>query len=72
LVSAGVELRRGCRAEVDVWQGGCRSSSIGANRPKTAGQVFEGAVADAQKATTKVPQAESLLQDVLAGSHSPT
>jgi len=35
---------------------------------KTAGQVFEGAVADAREATTKVEQAESLLQDVLAGS----
>jgi hypothetical protein len=35
---------------------------------KTAGRVFEGAVADAQEATTKVEQAESLLQDVLAGS----
>ena len=34
----------------------------------TAGQVFEGAVADAQEATKKVEQAESLLQDVLAGS----
>jgi hypothetical protein len=35
---------------------------------ETAGQVFEGAVAEAQEATTKVEQAESLLQDVLAGS----
>jgi hypothetical protein len=35
---------------------------------KTAGQVFEGAVADAQEATTKLEQAESLVQDVLAGS----
>jgi hypothetical protein len=35
---------------------------------RTAGQVFEGAVADAQEATSKVEQAESLLQDVLAGS----
>jgi len=35
---------------------------------KTAGQVFEGAVADAHEATTKVEQAESLVQDVLAGS----
>ena len=34
---------------------------------KTAGQVFEGAVAEAKEATARVEQAERLLQDVLAG-----
>ena len=36
-------------------------------REQTPGEVFEGAVADAQEATQRVEQAEALLKDVLDG-----
>ncbi len=44
-----------------------RTEVAAALETKTAGQVFEGAVAEAKEATARVEQAERLLQDVLAG-----
>jgi hypothetical protein len=57
LISPAPDVSEDARAEV-----------ARALEKKTTGQIFEGAVADAQEAAKKVEQAESLLQDVLAGS----
>jgi hypothetical protein len=56
LISPGPVVSDDAKAEVGA-----------ALETKTVGQVFEGAVADAEEATARVEQAESLLQDALAG-----
>ena len=57
LISRTAEGSEDARAELDE-----------ALKEETAGQVFEGVMADAHEATAKVEQAESLLRDVLAGT----
>lgn len=57
LISPAPGVAEDARAEIDE-----------ALKKQTGGQIVEGAIADAQEATTKVEQAESLLQDVLDGS----
>jgi Divergent InlB B-repeat domain len=64
LISPTPAVSEDARAESED----ARAEAAEALEKRTTGQVFEGAVADAEEATSKVEQAESLLQDVLAGS----